>query len=103
MLHLDLKPETEKKFKKLLYNYQDNHEAFVENIFEYQIFELRKEILNLQLDLKAFEKKYQLSTEEFYKKFNNGEFDDNTDYMAWAGIYEMLKRSEKKLKDLSSD
>ena len=103
MLRLNLKPETEKMFKKILYNYQGNHETFVKNIFEYQVSELKKEILNIQLDLRAFEKKYKLSTEEFYKKFNNAELGDDTDYMIWAGIYEMFKRSEKKLEDLSRD
>jgi len=38
-----------------------------------------------------------------HKKFTNAELGDDTDYMIWPGIYEMLKRSEKKLEDLSRD
>lgn len=102
-INLDLKPNTEKIFRKILQDYKDNHDLFVKNILEYQIGELRKEILNLKLDLKSYEKKYNLSTEEFYKKYNAGEFDDNTDHMIWAGIYEMIKRSKKKLKELMRD
>ena len=105
MLHFDLnlKPKTEKMFKKILNNYKDNHEIFVQNIFEYQIGELRKEILNLELDLKSNEKKHKLSTEKFYEKYSAGELGDDTDYMIWAGIYEMLRRSKKKLEELSRD
>ena len=105
MLHLDLdlNPKSEKIFKKILNNYKDNHELLVKNIFDYQTGELKKEILNLELDLKSYEKKYNLSTEEFYIRYADGEYDDNTDYMIWAGIYEMSKRSKKKLKELLGD
>ena len=103
MLKLDLKPETEKMFKKILKNYKDNHEVFIKNIFDHQTSNLKKEILNITLDLKSFEKKYNLSTEKFYKKFQSAEHNDNTDFITWAGIYEMLKRSENKLDELLHD
>lgn len=101
--NLDLKPNTEKIFRKILNSYKDRHDLLVKNIFDYQIGELQKEILNIELDLKSYEKKYQLSTEDFYQKYSAGKFGDDTDYMIWAGIYEMLQRSKKKLRELLGD
>ena len=102
-INLDLKPKTEKIFRKILQDYKDNHDLFVKNIFEYQIGELQREKFNLELDLKSYEKKHKLSTEDFYKKYSAGELSDDTDYMIWAGIHEMLIRSKKKLEELLRD
>lgn len=74
--------------------------TFAQNIIAYQIAELKCAILNLRLDLKAYEEKYQLSTKRFYKKFLQGEKDDSEDFMIWAGLYEMLSENKRRLKIL---
>ena len=47
-LCLDLEKETEKKFNKILDQYA-NKEIFAQNIIEYEISELKKGIINMQL------------------------------------------------------
>jgi len=96
---LDLKNETKEKLKKILDQYSDK-EVFTKNIIEYETSQLKKGIINIQLDLKTFEKKYGLSSKEFYQKFTSGEFGDDEDYIIWAGIYEMLGQNQKRLTDL---
>ena len=71
-------------------------EVFAKNIVEYETAQLKKGIINIQLDLKSFEKKYGLSSKNFYQKFKSGEFSDDEDYIIWAGIYEMLNQNKKR-------
>ena len=98
-LHLDVHPRTAQRLRRVLELYSDP-ETFVQNIIAYQIAELRRGILNLRLDLKGFEEKYQLSTEDFYRQFSEGATDDREDYVVWAGLYEMLHRNEERLQGL---
>jgi len=96
---LDLQEETKTKLKKILDQYS-NKEVFAKNIIEYETSQLKKGIINIQLDLKSFEKKYGLSSNDFYQKFKSGEYGDDEDYIIWAGIYEMLKQNQKRLMEL---
>jgi len=57
-------------------------------------------LLNLRLDLKAFEEKYQVSSREFYEQYRQGKMGDNEDYMLWAGLIEILENDEKQLQGL---
>lgn len=98
-LNLDLKDETKEKLKKILDQYSDK-EVFAKNIIEYETSQLKKGIINIQLDLKSFEKKHGLSSKDFYQKFKSGNFGDDEDYIVWAGIYEMLDHNQKRLAEL---
>ena len=63
----------------------------------YQISELKKAILNLRLDLKALEERYQCASADFYAAFSRGETEDSEDALLWAGLYEMLRDNEARL------
>jgi hypothetical protein len=41
-----------------------------------------------------------MSSESFYKRFSQGKLDDRSDYIQWAGLYEMLNKNEKRLQGL---
>jgi len=96
-LQLQLRPQTEKRLKKILNLYKDQ-EVFAQNIIDFQISELKRGIVNIRLDMEEHEKRYQMSSKEFYKNFKNGELDDTEDFMAWAGIYELFEENTNKLK-----
>ncbi len=102
MLNLELKlhPETEERFKRVLGWYNDK-EILAQNIIACQIAELRRAIFNIRLDMKCFEDKYQLSTEDFYQKFVSGSTEDTEDMIIWAGMYEMLLENESRLEKLA--
>jgi hypothetical protein len=101
MLNLDfvLQPETEQKMKRILDQYPDK-EVFFQDIIKNQINELKNGIHNIEIDLKEFEQKYQLSSEDFYHQFKNCELDDQEDFMLWSGIYEMQLQNKNKLVEL---
>ena len=100
MLNLHLKTKTEQKLAILIKSYK-NEELFAKYIINQQVSELKKGILNIEFDLKKFEKEYNLLTKEFYYKWDKGELgDSNEDYFIWSGIYEGLKRKKERLEKL---
>ncbi len=80
--------------------YTHDQEMFALNIIAYQITELQKGILNLRLDMKQFEEKYRITTEEFYQQFEQGILGDNEDFIVWSGIYEIFRENEQRLQEL---
>jgi hypothetical protein len=70
----------------------------VDKLVAMKIDQLDKEIIELKKDLKNFEVRYSLNSEEFYSKFQRGELDDNLDFVDWIAVYKMLQnRIEDKL------
>jgi hypothetical protein len=52
------------------------------------------------LDLKEFEQKYQMTSEEFQERFSQGVLGDDADFMVWSGLYEMLCHNQMQLSEL---
>ena len=98
-LNLNIQPQTAKRLKKVLELARDE-ETFAQNVIAYQVAELKRALLNLRIDLKAFEEKYKMSSREFYALYLEGKLGDNEDYMLWAGLVEMLDSNEKRLQGL---
>lgn len=42
----------------------------------------------LALELDRLEKKYRMSSREFYERFTRGELGDSEELMRWAALYE---------------
>ena len=49
------------------------------------------DLVELTRDMVRLEVKYNISSEEFYKKYNKGEMGDKMEIIRWAGWYEMHK------------
>lgn len=98
-LNFELRPETEQKFIRIMEQYSDK-EKFFQDIIKYQVDELKNSIHNIEIDLLELEAKYSLSSEDFYRKFTDGELGDEEAYILWAGIYEMQLENKKKLSEL---
>lgn len=97
--NFELQPEIEEKMQLILDQYPDK-ESFFQDIINNQVNELMNGIHNIEIDLKEFEKKYQRSTENFYRQFKSGEMDDRNDFIVWSGIYEMQLENKRKLTEL---
>lgn len=80
-----------------LINIFGNDNLFVDKFFEYHINRLKREIARMQLALNKYEKKYDMSSEQFYKKIEAEELGDDKDFVMWSGIYELLLDSKKQL------
>ncbi len=99
-LHLNVQPHTAKRLMKILESYADP-ESFAQNIIGYQVAELKRGILNLQLDLQEYESQYQMTSAAFYQQFSQGDLDDREAFLTWAGLYEMLRENEARLQELA--
>ncbi len=99
-LQLHISPQTEQRLRAILASAQDE-EAFAQNIIAYQIAELQKGLMNIRLDLKELETKYNTSSDEFYQQYTQGKSDDSEDAMLWAGLYEMMRDNESRLRELA--
>jgi type VI protein secretion system component Hcp len=98
-LSLDLSSETEKGIRSVLSHYA-NIDEFFRSVLQYQRLQLSNEIIQFQSEMIDFEKKYNLSTPEFYQKYKKGEMGDSEDTLLWAGVYEMYLENKNKLSEL---
>lgn len=51
----------------------------------------QREVEELQARLQAFEAKYQMSSDDFYHRYEKGELDDSADFMEWSSFCDMAK------------
>ena len=98
-MELNIKSKTEKRLRNVIAQIPDQ-ERFAKDLISFQIHELQRANINIERDLQEFEKKYGMTTEAFYRQYSKGSRGDDADYMLWAGLYEMLKENEAKLKEL---
>ena len=73
---------------QIITSLSDEERQFLER--ELQNNSQKKDISDLEHQLKHFEKKYQMSSHDFYLKFQKGEIGDSIDFFEWNTYYEML-------------
>jgi len=102
MITINVSEQYQDKFNKLLGLYKGNPDELVSAVIAYKINDLRKGIRNIEVDLANFESRYAMSTHKFYEEFAAGKIgDDNNDFLAWSGEYEVLQEFKNDLKLLS--
>ncbi len=57
----------------------------------------RREYADLRERLQAFETRYQMASEEFYRRFRAGEMGDAMDVVEWSIFYEMWESVRARL------
>ena len=57
----------------------------------------RREYADLRERLQAFETRYQMSSEDFYRRFRTGEMGDPMDVVEWSIFYEMWESVRARL------
>ena len=62
-------------------------------IIEYEKERTIKEVNLLKKDLSRFESTYQMSSEDFFDRFEKGDLGDKEDYFEWSAMYQMYERS----------
>lgn len=55
----------------------------------------------LQARLDAFEAQYQMATEEFYSRYEDGKLDDRADFVEWSSLRDMKLAMERHLQWLT--
>ena len=48
-----------------------------------------EKLSELEMRLKAFEQLYQMQSEDFYRRFQQGQLGDSADFFEWSAVYAM--------------
>lgn len=68
----------------------------------FQLAKYRGYLDQITPDLEKFELKYNMSSEQFYNKFEAGELGDDGDFFEWSSIYENALLFNKRIAELGS-
>jgi hypothetical protein len=68
----------------------------------FQIAKYRSNINQIGQDLNEFERKYRMSSEKFFHKFESGNMGDDADFFEWASLYENVILYSQRIKSLES-
>ena len=52
---------------------------------------------DLERDLNELEEQYDMTSEEFFQKWTNGQLADSADFMDWNGLYQMTLEVRERL------
>ena len=75
----------------------------LEKLLSHEASACRAQIDQLHIDLARFEQQYDLSSTEFYHRFQAGQTDDRMDYVEWASLVQMHDNLQKRLRLLTSE
>ena len=67
-----------------------------------QIARYRNNIKEISTELEAFEKKFSMSSEACYRRFESGELGDGGDFFEWIGLYENVLLYKKRIEMLKA-
>jgi hypothetical protein len=76
-------------------------DSFLDNalqkIISHQLARDQADLQVLQRDLAELERKYGISSEEFYERFQAGQISDEADFMEWNVLYKMASKLRNRL------
>lgn len=84
---------------KIICEYPDSLKQFIEALSR-RIASLKDGIRRTEERIKEFESKYQMSTEEFLRRYENDEIQETLDLDEWIGESFMLKGLQEDLDTL---
>jgi hypothetical protein len=70
----------------------------LEKLLRHEAEQSQAQLSQLKADLAEFEQTYHLSSPEFYRQFQAGQFGDDMDYVEWASLVQMAENLEKRLR-----
>lgn len=73
----------------------------LEKLLAYEAELCQTQLSQLETDLAAFEQQYQLSSDEFYRRFQTGQTDDTMDFVEWASLVQIANNLRHRLKLLT--
>ena len=96
------------KLKKLTSLYLQGYQSDVidqtlEKVITLESTRMRRELESFLTDLRIFEQKYRMSSENFSARFHAGELGDDPDFFEWSALYDMTKTLREHLKNLGCE
>jgi hypothetical protein len=75
----------------------------ISKIISYEIAKTTEELEDLRTELKVYEDRFKMSSDDFFNKFSAGELGDSADFFEWSALYQMYLRSSERLNILKSE
>jgi hypothetical protein len=75
----------------------DLMERTLEKLLRHEAERSVAELEQLQADLADFERRYNLSSDEFYRRYQAGDMGDEMDFVEWASLVQMVHNLENRL------
>ncbi len=63
-----------------------------------EVSHCRLDLKNARTSLRPFEERFQMTSQQAWERFNNGQLGDELDIMEWMGLYENCLALEQQLK-----
>ena len=98
-------PKTLEKLRHLesLYRHGYQNEAIdrsVDKLLALESAEIQQNAAKIHVILQRFEQQYQLSSKEFFERFESGAAGDSADFVEWSAFYEMSLALQERQKTL---
>lgn len=77
-------------------------EGTIRKLVQIQIARYQAAINRLKPDLEKFEKRFDMSSEDCYQRFNAGELGDDGDIFEWVSLYESTLLYRKRIQMLGT-
>jgi sRNA-binding carbon storage regulator CsrA len=78
-------------------------ERTLEKLFQYEAESSRQQLNQLEQDIAEYEEQYGLSSDEFFRRYQEGQTDDRMDYVEWASLFQMTQRLKIRLALLTGE
>jgi len=75
-------------------------ERSLDKMIALELGHVRRELAELNARLKAFEADYQMTSDTFYQRYEQGELGDSADFMEWSSFYDMRQSVRQRLEQL---
>ena len=75
----------------------------ISKVISYEIAKTIEESNELSAELKIYEQRLGMPSEDFFRKFNAGELGDSADFFEWSALYQMYLRASERLNILKTN
>jgi hypothetical protein len=75
----------------------------LDKLISYERDQSRAKLKELRADLVEFERRYEISSADFYRRFRAGQTDDRMDYVEWASLVQMADNLQARLQVLADE
>lgn len=75
----------------------------LDKILDLERTKAQQDLSELQQQLRRFETQYHLNSQNFYRRFHQGDLGDDPDYFEWSACYDMYQAVSARLHTLTGE
>jgi len=75
----------------------------IDKLYDHEITEAQNKLSELEADLAEFEAQYEMSSDDFSQRFQDGLMGDEMDYVEWSSLVQMANNLRKRLELLTKE